>query len=320
MIKKHKKLIISIISVVILIPVILFLSAVIYFRHIPWKIPEKDRPPVSIKKPDKNSLKLRYLGISGYEISDGKTIILLDPTFTRPTVTKLFMHKIRPEKTLSEKYIKKAHFILVNHAHYDHIADVAGIAKQTLATVVGSKSVINLMKSRSIPDYKLMQVKDGDHLNLGTFSVDVRETAHSTILGIKNPIMGTIPQNAKKLWFWHYKQDKVFSYRIESNKIAIWFHPSSAHPKKISGKPANTLVMGITGSDITEETVKGILNDLKPKRILPSHFDNFFQPLRKGLALMPGVDYEKIRDRFLKNNPGLKWYALEFNEIIYIKD
>ena len=45
-------------------------------------------------------------------------------------------------------------------------------------------------------------VKPGDHLTLGTFTVDVRSSRHTDIAGISQPMSGVIPPDAGSLWFW----------------------------------------------------------------------------------------------------------------------
>ncbi|MBI2361860.1 MAG: hypothetical protein HYV15_00535, partial [Elusimicrobia bacterium] len=53
-------------------------AAVFRFRHRPY------RPPAFSS--EAGPLRLRYTGVSGYELGDGKTTVLLDPVATRPPI------------------------------------------------------------------------------------------------------------------------------------------------------------------------------------------------------------------------------------------
>ena len=52
--------------------------------------------------------------------------------------------------------------------------------------------------------------------------------------------------------------------------------------------------------------------------MLPTHLDNFFQPVERGLALMPGLDLDAARDLFKAQNPSLEWGVLDLNETVFL--
>ncbi len=290
----------------------------IFTRHVPFEIPAEQRPPPALLR-DEGGVSVKYLGVSGYEISDGTTTILLDPTPTRPPPSALLTGPLEPDEAYGAQKCPKADFILVNHTHFDHALDVPAIALRTKAKVIGSVSTVNLALSRGVPAERTQVVKAGDRVTLGTFTIDVRGSRHTDIAGISQPMSGVVPPDAGKLWFWQFTIDETLAYRLEAKGTSIWFHPTSTFAKGEVGEPgAATLIVGVTGEKQTRVKVDGLLAEAKPKRVLPTHYDNFFQPMQKGLAAMPGFDLEGPRKVFLEANPMLTWITLDYDQVIYL--
>ncbi len=305
-------------SLPVALPALLLIAWFTFTRHVPWKIPVQHQPPPSWRAPHLPGagLSLRALGISGFDLTDGTTRILLDPTPTRPDPTALITGPIDADPILGAKICPSADFILVNHTHFDHVLDVAAIAKRTGAEVVGSQNTINLVLSRGVAKEKTRLVHPGDHLTLGTFTIDVRSSRHTDIV-VSKPMSGTISPTAGPLWFWNYALDDTLTFRLEAAGTSVWFHPTSTwEPGELGGLPAKTLIVGVTGERQTKLKVEGLLGESKPTRILPTHYDNFFQPYERGLALMPGLDLDAARQLFLDANPQLEWGVLDLGETI----
>lgn len=265
-------------------------AAAVRFRHRPYAPPAGEAPGPAGK------LTLTYQGITGYELTDGKTTILLDPSVTRPTVLGLFSGRLKPDEALAAKVFPRADFILIDHAHYDHAADAPAIALRTGATIVGSRSACNLALSRGVPASRVREAVPGTRMKLGSFTVDVRASRHVHLLGVAGVMVGTIRPDAGPLWFWQYAQDAALAYRLESSGSSVWFHPTSTfRAGEIGDLPAGTLIMGTNGEPLTTEKMRLVLAEARPKLVLPTHWDNLFQPLEKGPALMPGLDLEAAR-------------------------
>lgn len=299
-------------------PIALVLAFLVYSRHVPYSIEAQDRPPPALSAPD-GGLSIRYLGVSGYEVSDGATTILLDPAPTRPTPLGLLFSTVAPDEAWGAQQCPKADFILVNHSHYDHALDVPSIAKRTGAKVLGSPSTLNLARSRGIPEERLQQVRPGDRLSLGSFTVDVRRARHTKIGGMSEPMGGVMSPDAGAMYFWEYKLDDTLAYRLEAGGTSIWFHPTSTFdPGEVGGPPATALIVGVTGEAPTPEKARGLLAEAKPRIVLPTHYDNFFQPMQRGLALMPGLDLPAARALYLAADPKLTWVVLNFGQTLHL--
>lgn len=316
---RHRKVLLSAVLAAVALPFGFVAFAAFHFRHVPYRIAERDRAPAfDPAAAAKGGLTLRYLGVSGYEVSDGKTTLLLDPTPTRPTVVDL-LRPLRPDEALGARLCPRADFILVNHAHFDHILDVPAIALRTGAAVVGSRSAVNLALSRGVPEDRTREAAPGAHFTLGTFTVDVRGSRHSALPWSSNPMAGTIPRDARDLYYHEFRQDAVLSYRLEAAGTTIWFHPSSTYaPGELGGLPARTLILGVSGEPVSVEKIRGLLDEAKPARVIPTHYDNFLQPIERGLALLPEAELSQAREAVLNSAAGVSWWMMDYDQKVAI--
>lgn len=288
------------------------LLAAFAFKHRPYAVP----PSSPTWKA--GALRLRYTGITGYELSDGKTTILLDPVVTRPEIWRLPLGPLRPDAALSARVFPRADFILIDHAHFDHAVDMPDVAKRTGAVVVGSESAARLARAQGVPQDKIKTVAGGETLRLGTFTVSVRRSRHAPILGVREPMSGLAPDEGRPLWFHEYRQDAALTYHLRSPAGSVWFHPTSTFaPGELAGLEAATLIFGVTGVPWTESTLAAVAAESPGvKVLLPSHYDNFFQPRARGLALMPGLDLEALRALAARVVPGAAFAVLDYDQTL----
>lgn len=76
-------------------------------------------------------LTYNYYGHACFQLDDGKNKILVDPFLTG-----------NPQASISEKDVE-ADYILITHAHGDHVGDAPNIAVRTNATVVGIPEIMD---------------------------------------------------------------------------------------------------------------------------------------------------------------------------------
>lgn len=125
---------------------------------------------------DTSRVQLKYLGTAGWEITDGKTVVLIDPFLSRPRMVTpnddTLPTDTRPLFTMNDMaqsdtavidaHLQRADFILITHTHFDHALDMPYIARKTGATVIGTESTYHYARSFGVTGDKLIAVRGGE--------------------------------------------------------------------------------------------------------------------------------------------------------------
>jgi hypothetical protein len=125
--------------------------------------------------PDGDTVVIRWLGTSNYEVAYHGKVILMDTFFDRPGRTRPLGFTV-PQVT-------RADAILIGHAHYDHITDVAPVAAATGAPVLGSAITTAEAVKLGVPSNQTITVK-GDNTeayHYGDITVQPTHIVHSSI-------------------------------------------------------------------------------------------------------------------------------------------
>ena len=147
-----------------------------------------------------DSLTFRYFGAAGWEISAGsvdsadRVVVLVDPYLTRanysggpsedPSDTRPIYTRadtLFSDTEVIDAQIDRADFIVVQHAHPDHVMDVPYIAHRTGAVVIGHETTINIMRAYSVPDVQLITVRGGEDYDFGNVSIRAIPSLHSPL-------------------------------------------------------------------------------------------------------------------------------------------
>jgi L-ascorbate metabolism protein UlaG (beta-lactamase superfamily) len=113
----------------------------------------------------------RWLANSNYELTYRGQVFLFDTYFNRKA-------RNRPLGFTAEE-VKRADVILLGHGHFDHIADIVPVAKQTGAPVVGAPITIETAVKMGLPPKQAITVAGGETLTFGDVTVDVALAHHS---------------------------------------------------------------------------------------------------------------------------------------------
>jgi Beta-lactamase superfamily domain len=130
---------------------------------------------------DKNTIVLRWLSTSNYELAFRDQVILLDAYFEQGP-------RSRPTGIVPGE-VKKTDAIFIGHAHFDHISDVGPIAQRTKARVIGAPITIDTAYKLGVPSGRGTAVAGGETLKFDGFTVDAALAQHSTL---KSEVLQTL--------------------------------------------------------------------------------------------------------------------------------
>ena len=217
-----------------------------------------------------DSTKLRWLGAAGIELNVGGQVLVVDPYLTRFPVWKLWWARVMPDGTRIAEKVPRCDFVLVSHAHFDHVMDVPDLIRHTGATAFGSANSCRLLAACGVPKNKIRHVGPGDRITVSGFQVEVRRAAHMGIPGFGSGPLGADlkpPLRARD-----YRMDDCWSFLITVDGLRLLTDPGR-HPGDAA--PADVLLVypGLEGS-----YYEALLSVVRPQVVVPIHWDDLFHP------------------------------------------
>lgn len=223
----------------------------------------------------------RWLGTAGLEIGIGNQVLVIDPYLTRFPSWRMGLGRVRPNGDLIAKKIPRCDFALVTHAHWDHIMDVPDVARNTGARVLGSQNSCRLVAACGVPEDRIWQIRVGDGLTLGEFQVEVFPAKHVRIpcpLQLQGPLAsGLIPPLRAR----DYRMDEMFCYRVSVSRYRMVTDPG-VDPE--DGVAADVLFVHPYRKEGYYDV---LLQRVRPRVVIPYHWDDFFRSLAKPLRPLP---------------------------------
>jgi L-ascorbate metabolism protein UlaG (beta-lactamase superfamily) len=201
------------------------------------------------------SISFTWLGHSTFLFDLNGRQVITDPFLTDNPLGAMSADEVTPE------------VILVSHAHYDHVADVPGIAQRTGATVICNFEMGNYYLDNGLEE--VVQVNPGGTFDAGFFSVRWTIAHHSssfpdgTYGGQPNGYV--IMHAGKKLYFAGDTDLFLEMQLIGDMGIDAAFLPIGDH-----------FTMGL------EDSLRAI-EFIRPQVVVPMHY-NTFPPIMQDVA------------------------------------
>jgi L-ascorbate metabolism protein UlaG (beta-lactamase superfamily) len=243
----------------------------------------------------KYPVKLTHIGTAGWEIADGKSVILLDPYYTRLKLddgSPAAKNDKRPlygdqdfvtpdARVIEEHAPKHVDYILVSHTHWDHALDVPYIAARTSAQIIGGESTANLALISGIKEDKIIPVKGGEDYDFDSFSVRVIPSLHTPLNNRHLLDTRVLSKSAKvPLRRGDYVEGGTYSFLIRIGGYQILTMSSVNYiERELEGLRPDILFM-VPGSGVPiYRYVERLMSALgEPHMVFFTHWDKFGLP------------------------------------------
>jgi reactive intermediate/imine deaminase len=280
----------------------------------------------------RGELKLTYLGNAGWEITDGTTVVLVDPFLTQfarwepgsspegPNQDALYLQ----DTARINRHIKRADYIIVTHGHSDHALDAGYIANKTGATIVGHQTIANIARASRVPEKQLITVIGGEDYEFGTFSLRVVPNIHSALDNKRyynngRGIAGTAPSGlTAPLRRRDYQEGGNLAYivRMAGHEVLVMGSMNYIE-REMEGLHPDIALIGANSQRLEIHDYTGrLLRALGyPSLVIPTHADAYGNPKPEPAAL---ADREKFRQEVLAASPGSRYLFPKWFEPIIV--
>jgi L-ascorbate metabolism protein UlaG (beta-lactamase superfamily) len=185
--------------------------------------------------------------------------------------------------------------ILVTHGHVDHLFDVPVVMQKTGARLIASQTAVELATAAGAPSAQTDAVKPGDLRRFGPWKIHVLASSHDRVFPIGVPFPGYRKRSGPPRRASDWVCGEPVAFLIEGNGKRIYIDSGgrlSLLPPTDLG-PVDLAILGVALPDSRTRFVEA-LRRLRPRYVLPSHQDNFFQPLDRGFIFPPLTDFPRV--------------------------
>jgi L-ascorbate metabolism protein UlaG (beta-lactamase superfamily) len=232
---------------------------------------------------------VRWTGAAGLEFTyEGKTW-LIDPYLSRIGKATVFFGRPQADREKISRYLEtlpgKLQAVVVGHTHLDHALDVPEILSRFPVPLVGSESLEALMSLHGMPG-KVAVCRERTRFDLpGGASVTMIPSLHGLVFFGRAPYAGEIkPGQRPPLKASQYRHGQVFIPRLEvGGKSFLHVGTANLIDGELEGQTSDVLFLCLPGWRMIPNYHCRILSRVRPKIVLPFHFDDFSAPLSKDI-------------------------------------
>jgi L-ascorbate metabolism protein UlaG (beta-lactamase superfamily) len=246
---------------------------------------------------------VRWLGVAGFTLTSGETTIAHDPYLSRPGRLSTLFRPYVPDETVLGRMVgaespapelARAKLYLVGHSHYDHLGDVPWLAARTQGRVVGSATTAAIAQGYGLAPDETIVAAPGAVIGEGPFEVRVFASAHAKVLFGRVPFEGELSEPPEApIHAFSFVLGDARGYLVserETGLRVVLLSSAGIDPAALAAlgqevAPVDLLLAAASGRepDYAEKLVKA----LRPRLVLPHHFDDFSTPLDDPSAGAP---------------------------------
>ncbi len=245
-------------------------------------------------------LELEWLGVSGYRLSYEGQTLFIDPYLSRVPFRDLVLRRhALPDPAALERFVHapgETVGVLVGHTHFDHAVDAPAIARRFGCKAYGSRSLLNLMALHGLAE-RTVEVEPYRVYELGPFEVSFTPSLHSKLLlGLAVPYDGELScEHLDALSPGAYRCGQVWGISIAVAGVRF-YHQGSANlvDEALREREVDFFLAGVAGRSFTDRYWQRVLTRLRPRAVIPTHYDNFFRPLGQGMEFVANVQLTEL--------------------------
>jgi L-ascorbate metabolism protein UlaG (beta-lactamase superfamily) len=224
----------------------------------------------------------------------GPVNVLVDPFFSRSEkavpVLPVQISELRPDA------------IFVTHGHLDHAVDVPTIASKTGAAVYASMSVCEALHDAGCPTRQLHPLAAGRRVRLRGLRVRAIPARHShfdallilrALWRIRGQLRSVVP-------FAAYPCGDVLGYLFETPQGQVLHYGSIGwYPGDLDAMRPDVALLPMQGRSRVHDILVRAIERLRPRWVIPHHYDDFWPPLSEQIPVQPLVD--RVLERRLQS-------------------
>ncbi len=242
------------------------------------------------------ALDVRWLGVAGFTLTSGETTIAHDPYLSRPGMLRLLFGRYEPDAAVLGRMVgaespapelARASLFLVGHGHFDHVGDVPWLAAHSGGRVAGSATAANVARGYGLPAEQTLVVEPGAVIEEGgTFEVRVVESRHAKVLLGHVPLEGEVLEPpAGPIHIFSMKLGDARAYLVTERATGVHvvllssaaLHLPALAELGRSAAPVDLLLAASQGREASY--APELVRTLRPRVVVPQHFDDFFTAL-----------------------------------------
>jgi len=269
-------------------------------------------------QPRHDGVRITYLGTNGYQFETNGHVLLVDPYFSRVSMSDmLFAGSVQPNEERIAEAMKhlaaKADAVLVTHAHIDHLFDVPVIMRKTGARLIGSRTAVELAAAAGAPAGRSSAVSVGNIRQVGPWKIRVLPAMHDRVFPIGVPFPGKQKHAGPPRPASDWVCGEPLAFLVEANGKRIYIDSggqTSLPPPTDIGR-VDLAILGVALPDSRARLVEAIRR-LHPRYILPSHQDNFFLPLNRGFVFGSMTDFPRVLRDYENSQSSARLILLDY--------
>ena len=202
----------------------------------------------------------------------------------RPAITRI-------HSGLTRAGIETLDAVLPVHTHFDHAMDSAVVAERTGAVLVGGESTANIGRGQGLAEDRIQVARPGEPMTYGAFTLTLIESHHCPPDRTPGQITEPLVPPAKMA---AYMCGEAWSILVEhtSGRTALLQGSAGFVAGSLTGRSADVAYLGVGQlgrqseryiRSYWAETVQAV----GAKRVVVTHWDDFFRPLDKQLRALP---------------------------------